>query len=116
MKANTKQSGLILIIDAEASVRQERRDVLEWAGFRVEEAADSREGLSLARLLRPEVIFCADRVAGVRGEELLRLLDEEWESGGAWAFILLGGGEELPDALDGRDPMRLSPTISRAAT
>ena len=90
VKANTKQSGLILLIDAQATARQERRDVLERDGLRVEEATDAREGLSLARLLRPEVILCARRVGEVNGEELLRLLDEEWENGGAWAFVFLG--------------------------
>jgi signal transduction histidine kinase/CheY-like chemotaxis protein/ligand-binding sensor domain-containing protein len=46
----------VLVIDDDASVRDLMRRSLEKDGFRVEEAADGKTGLELARQLKPSVI------------------------------------------------------------
>jgi CheY-like chemotaxis protein len=64
----------VLIIDDDDVARYLLRGVLRYLPFRVSEASDGRQGLELARLQHPDVIFCDVYMPGMHGLDVLREL------------------------------------------
>jgi len=67
----------ILIVEDEASLRAMLREYLEAQGFRVEQAGDGRQGLSLARQVKPDVILLDILLPELDGYEFLRAFRRE---------------------------------------
>ena len=61
----------ILIIDDEASIRRTLRDVLEYEGFKIDEAGDGRAGLKAALNNPYDVVLCDIKMPKLDGMELL---------------------------------------------
>jgi CheY-like chemotaxis protein len=64
----------ILIIDDEASVRDEFEFALTRMGYEADTATGGEEGLRKARSLHPDLVFLDLRMPGMDGVEVLRLL------------------------------------------
>ncbi|HLG04110.1 MAG TPA: sigma-54 dependent transcriptional regulator [Bacteroidia bacterium] len=64
----------ILIIDDEKSIRRTLREILEYENFKVEEAADGVEGLSLAQKEKFDIILCDIKMPRMDGMEALEKL------------------------------------------
>ena len=68
------QSGTILIIDDDPSVRKVAQFRLEREGYRVITASNGDEGLQLAKNERPGAILLDILMPGMNGREVLRRL------------------------------------------
>jgi DNA-binding NtrC family response regulator len=66
----------ILIIDDEASVRDEFEFALTRIGYETECAPGGEDGLSRARARRPDLVFLDLRMPGIDGVETLRRLHQ----------------------------------------
>jgi CheY-like chemotaxis protein len=64
----------ILIIEDQREMRENLATILEMEGYTVVRAADGREGLSVARSERPDLILCDVMMPGMDGHEVLRAL------------------------------------------
>lgn len=65
---------LILVVERDPHVQALERYFLEQAGYSVELAEDGREGLALARELRPDIVICEILVGGMDGLTVCREL------------------------------------------
>ena len=70
-------SELILIVDDNANNRKLTRDVLEFSGFGILEAAGGVEGVALAQEHVPDVVLMDIRMPDLSGTEALKLLKED---------------------------------------
>jgi two-component system, NtrC family, nitrogen regulation response regulator NtrX len=66
----------ILIIDDEKSIRRTLREILEYENFKVEEAADGLEGLTMAQKEKFDIILCDIKMPKMDGMEALDKLME----------------------------------------
>jgi len=64
----------ILIIEDDAGLRENLRDVLRLEGFAVHEAADGLAGITVATELRPDLIVCDIAMPGADGHQVLTAL------------------------------------------
>ncbi len=69
----------LLIVEDDASIRKLVRQALESAGYRVFEAENGKQALSLVKEgnLSPDLLFTDIIMPGITGEELARLLHEQ---------------------------------------
>jgi len=65
---------LILVVEDDASILFGLTDNLRRAGYRVHSAGDGRQGLELARTLRPDLILLDLLLPGLSGHEICRRL------------------------------------------
>ena len=99
--------GLVLVVDDERGTVALMREMLEYAGFRVEHAHDGLEALARARELRPALLLSDVMMPGLDGRDLCRELradpdlkamvvvlhssmderDVAWRAAGADAFL-----------------------------
>jgi two-component system nitrogen regulation response regulator NtrX len=63
----------ILVIDDEKSIRNSLKDVLEYEGHQIEEAANGKEGLTLIRKEDYDLILCDIKMPGMDGLEVLEM-------------------------------------------
>jgi signal transduction histidine kinase/CheY-like chemotaxis protein len=68
-----------LVVDDDALMRDSLTRALTKEGFWVGTAADGKEGLELARTMRPDLITLDLRMEGMDGYEVLRLIKEDPE-------------------------------------
>ena len=61
----------ILVMDDEKSIRKTLREILEYENFKVDEAADGLEGLSLAEKENYDIILCDIKMPKMDGLEVL---------------------------------------------
>jgi DNA-binding NtrC family response regulator len=73
----------ILVIEDDADIRANMKDLLEVEGFEVLEAADGIAGVELAEARRPELVLCDITMPGADGYTVLQTLRERRET----AFI-----------------------------
>lgn len=66
----------ILIIDDEKSIRRTLREILEYENFKVEEAQDGLEGLTMAQKEKFDIILCDIKMPKMDGMEALEKLME----------------------------------------
>ncbi len=80
----------ILVIDDEAGIRKSLRMILEYAGYRVEEADDGISGLANARKQRPDCVLVDVKMPEMDGLEVLESLMLDYP--GLPVIILSGHG------------------------
>ncbi|MFT5143269.1 MAG: two-component system nitrogen regulation response regulator NtrX, partial [Thalassolituus oleivorans] len=61
----------ILVVDDEAAIRRTLREILEYEGFAVEEAADGQEALDKVKLSRYDLILLDVKMPRIDGLEVL---------------------------------------------
>ncbi|GAB4135877.1 MAG: sigma-54 dependent transcriptional regulator [Bacteroidia bacterium] len=66
----------ILIIDDEKSIRRTLREILEYENFKVDEAGDGAEGLTMAQKEKYDIILCDIKMPKMDGMEALDKLME----------------------------------------
>jgi PAS domain S-box-containing protein len=88
----------VLVVDDDPSTRLMVREVLEPAGFIVEEAEGGRNGLLLVESFRPDLILLDIVMPDMDGFETLRLL-RETEHGGSCPVVMITGLQD-PGAVE----------------
>lgn len=68
---------MILVVERDPYVRRLERYFLEEAGYGVELAADGREGLELAREIRPDIVISEILLPGLDGLAVCRALKSD---------------------------------------
>lgn len=76
------QAPLVLVIDDSLTETRVLAHTLSKAGYRVEMAADGREGVDLARRLRPDLILMDIVMPALNGFEATRLLQRDEATAG----------------------------------
>ncbi len=85
---STAVAALVLIIDDGEDNRMMYRGYLEHAGYRVIEAADATEGITLAKELLPAIIVMDLAMPDVDGWEATRLLKADPATRGIGIVVL----------------------------
>jgi two-component system, NtrC family, nitrogen regulation response regulator NtrX len=87
----------ILIIDDEKSIRRTLREILEYENFKVEEAADGLEGLTLAQKEKFDIILCDIKMPKMDGMEAL---DKLMETAVDAPVIMISGHGNIETAVE----------------
>ena len=87
----------ILIIDDEKSIRRTLREILEYENFKVEEAADGLEGLTLVQKEKFDIILCDIKVPKMDGMEAL---DKFMEANVDAPIIMISGHGNIETAVE----------------
>ncbi len=66
-----KASAKILIIDDEQSIRRTLKEILEYEGYKIEEAEDGSEGMVKIKTKKYDVVFCDIKMPKMDGLEVL---------------------------------------------
>ncbi len=66
-----KASAKILIIDDEKSIRRTLKEILEYEGYKIEEAEDGMEGMVKIKTKKYDVVFCDIKMPKMDGLEVL---------------------------------------------
>ncbi|MDE5606469.1 MAG: sigma-54 dependent transcriptional regulator [Bacteroidales bacterium] len=97
----------ILVVDDEALIRQSLRDIFEYEGYEVAEAADGRQALAMLGAEAFAAVFCDIKMPGLDGVGLLEkmpvLAAEAAEKGTPWTpspFIMISGHGDIETAVD----------------
>ena len=91
------QRASVLIVDDEASIRESLRMILEFEGYRVEEAATGIEALRIVRDRTPDAVRRDIRMPEMDGLEALRLMRER---GYDMPVVVLSGHADVPTAVE----------------
>lgn len=83
----------ILLIEDNAPLRRNLRDILELAGYRVLEAATGPEGIDSARAGKPDIILCDIMLPGCDGLEVLATLRADLATSALPLVFLSAKGE-----------------------
>ena len=86
----------ILIIDDDDQIRILLRQVMEWAGYEVVEAADGREGMLQQRKQQADLVITDLIMPEQEGLETITLLRKEYPL--VKIIAISGGGRIGPDA------------------
>ena len=115
--AGINESACVLLVGDEARVRAPLRGVLAEAGYRVAEAIDGRQGLSLAIELLPQIMLVDLLATEIDGIELIRTL-RQFKVGRSSYVVILStteNDEELSEAFaagaDGFLVLPMSPQL-----
>ncbi len=106
MKSKTDKAMPILVVDDEALIRQSLRDIFEYEGYEVVEAADGAAALALLAKDTFAAVFCdikMPRLDGVGLLEKVRALAAESTAANAWApspIIMISGHGDIETAVD----------------
>lgn len=87
----------ILIIDDEKSIRRTLREILEYENFKVEEAADGLEGLTLVQKEKFDIILCDIKMPKMDGMEAL---DKFMEANVDAPIIMISGHGNIETAVE----------------
>ncbi|MCU0435898.1 MAG: sigma-54 dependent transcriptional regulator [Bacteroidia bacterium] len=87
----------ILIIDDEKSIRRTLREILEYENFKVEEAADGLEGLTMAQKEKFDIILCDIKMPKMDGMEAL---DKLMEAAVDAPVIMISGHGNIETAVE----------------
>lgn len=90
----------ILIIEDEASLREDLLDLLEGEGFEATGAAEGQAGIDLARSWQPDLIICDVLMPGIDGYGVLETLRQD-QSMALIPFIFLTAKGTGPDLRQG---------------
>lgn len=96
----------ILVVDDEALIRQSLRDIFEYEGYEVVEAADGAAALALLAKESFAAVFCDIKMPKLDGVGLLekvRALAAESTAANAWApspIIMISGHGDIETAVD----------------
>ncbi len=87
----------ILVIDDEKSIRKTLREILEYENFKVDEAADGAEGISMADRETYDLILCDIKMPKVDGIEAMeRILKSKPDT----AIIMISGHGTIETAVE----------------
>ena len=87
----------ILIIDDEKSIRRTLREILEYENFKVEEAADGLEGLTLVQKEKFDIILCDIKMPKMDGMEALdKFMDANVDA----PIIMISGHGNIETAVE----------------
>jgi len=86
----------IVVIDDTDMVRRFIVRHLEREGFLVLQAVDGKEGLSVIRAARPQLVLCDLRMPNLDGLDLLKVVKDEWPD---LPVIVMSGEGLLEDAI-----------------
>ena len=87
----------ILIIDDERSIRSTLREILEFEGYEVDEAADGQEGLDKLRQNRYDIALCDVKMPRLDG---LEVLEKAAEQRVETQFIMISGHANIDTAVE----------------
>ena len=87
----------ILIIDDEKSIRNTLKEILEYEGHEVKDAADGAEGLRIATEEKFDVILCDIKMPKMDGIEVLEKVNELSPD---VPFIMISGHGTIETAVD----------------
>ncbi len=87
----------ILIIDDERSIRSTLREILEFEGYEVDEAADGQEGLDKLRQSRYDIALCDVKMPRLDGLEVLEKAAEQRID---TQFIMISGHANIDTAVE----------------
>jgi two-component system nitrogen regulation response regulator NtrX len=90
----------VLVVDDEISIREMLIEFLEDHGLSAEGAADGREAVTLAQVLKPRVILLDIAMPGMNGIETLQELRRQAPGS---AVIMISGHADLNTALQALD-------------
>jgi two-component system nitrogen regulation response regulator NtrX len=91
------QRASVLIVDDEASIRESLRMILEFEGYRIEEAGTGVEALQIVRDRTPDAVLLDIRMPEMDGLEALRLMRER---GYDMPVVVLSGHADVPTAVE----------------
>lgn len=86
----------ILIIDDEPSIRRTLREILEYEKYKVDDASNGHEGITLAKELDYDVILCDIKMPDMDGIETLELLKQFTES----PVVMISGHGTIETAVE----------------
>ncbi len=86
----------ILVADDEALIRSSLREILEYEGYEVDEAADGLQAWEMLQKNAFDAVFCDIKMPGLDGVELL----EKAMSQCPVAFIMISGHGDIDTAVD----------------
>ena len=86
----------ILVADDEALIRSSLREILEYEGYEVDEAADGLQAWEILQKNAFDAVFCDIKMPGLDGVELL----EKAMSQCPVAFIMISGHGDIDTAVD----------------
>lgn len=87
----------ILIIDDEKSIRRTLREILEYENFKVDEAQDGLEGLTMAQKEKFDIILCDIKMPKMDGMEALeKLMDAAVDA----PVVMISGHGNIETAVD----------------
>ena len=87
----------VLVVDDEQAIRESLRMILEFEGYRVEEAATGIEALRIVRDRTPDAVLLDIRMPEMDGLEALRLMRER---GYDMPVVVLSGHADVPTAVE----------------
>ncbi len=93
-KSQEPEMARIIVIDDEKDVREVLREVLERAGFQVETAANSDDGLKLLRDKGADVVITDIIMPGKDGVETVRDIRKDFPN--TRVIVISGGGNVIP--------------------
>jgi len=91
------QRASVLIVDDEESIRESLRMILEFEGYRIEEAADGLEALRIVRERPPDAILLDIRMPEMDGLDALRTLRER---GYEMPVLMISGHADVASAVE----------------
>ena len=86
----------ILVADDEALIRSSLREILEYEGYEVDEAADGLQAWEMLQKNAVDAVFCDIKMPGMDGVELL----EKAMAQCPVAFIMISGHGDIDTAVD----------------
>jgi CheY-like chemotaxis protein/CRP-like cAMP-binding protein len=90
----------ILIIEDNLDVRENLAEILEMAGYQIEQAMHGKEGVTKAKLFEPDLIICDIMMPELDGYGVLNILASDTKTA-AIPFIFLTAKTELADMRKG---------------
>ena len=87
----------ILIIDDEKNIRKTLREILEYEKFKVDEAIDGTEGLSLIKKEKYDLILCDIKMPKMDGIEVLEKIIEQ---GSDTPVVMISGHGNIETAVE----------------
>lgn len=90
----------ILVIEDNHDVRENLEEILELSGYEVSGAKDGKDGVEMAKLIRPDLILCDIMLPVLDGFGILKILSRDPELSKV-PFIFLTAKSELTDIRKG---------------
>ena len=97
MAQETSPKPLVLVVDDEAAIRDSLRMILEYEGYRVEEAAGGAEAVAKVASLAPQAILLDVKMPEIDGLEVLRVLGNR---GYEMPVLVISGHADLATAVE----------------
>ncbi|HXT19608.1 MAG TPA: response regulator, partial [Thermoanaerobaculia bacterium] len=94
---NDPSKPLVLVVDDEAAIRDSLRMILEFEGYRVEEASGGAEAVAKVASVAPQAIILDIKMPEIDGLEVLRVLGNR---GYEMPVLVISGHADLSTAVE----------------